>query len=114
MTAGDVTRKLQAAGDQLAALGRDALMREAQETVRLAAARAPKEDGELAASAFVRPRPDGAELGFSADHAILQHEDMTLQHDDGEPKFLERSLMERKDSIQAALGAYLRGAVGGR
>jgi hypothetical protein len=118
VTAATVTRALQAAGGQLGELARDALRQQADETVRIAAARAPRETGELANSIFVRVTENAGagnvtvDLGFRAEHAAAQHEDMSLQHDDGEPKFLERTLMERKDSIAAALGSYLRGAVG--
>lgn len=113
MTASAISTKLASAGAQLAQEGTATLQQLAEDAVRGAAARAPRDDGELAASQFVRMLPNGAELGFSARHAIIQHEDLTLQHDDGEAKFLERELMERKEGIQAALAAHLRATLGG-
>lgn len=57
-----------------------------------------------------------AGVGVSAPYALIQHEDLTLQHPGGGgPKFLERAVNRNSGSTGAAIaGRRLRRLLGGR
>lgn len=66
----------------------------------------PVDLGPLRASGFVRYdnrfKEITVKLGFggaSAPYALIQHENMNYRHTTGGPKYLERPVMERADSI---------------
>ncbi len=66
----------------------------------------PVDLGALRASGFVRYdnrfKEITVKLGFggvSAPYALIQHENMNYRHTTGGPKYLERPVMERADSI---------------
>lgn len=82
-------------------------------TLDNAVKRAPLEDGELresgwmtaggrlvargeidGAKAFTRGPAEHVEIGFTAGHATAQHEDTSLQHPEGEAKFLEKAVLD--------------------
>lgn len=47
-------------------------------------------------------------------YPIVQHEDMTLKHDEGGPKFVERPLMQEAQDVPGALVAEFDRLLGGR
>lgn len=66
----------------------------------------PVDLGALRASGYVEQRQEKdafiVELGFggpSAPYALIQHENMQYNHTTGGPKYLERPVMERANSI---------------
>jgi hypothetical protein len=65
-----------------------------------AVSRCPVETGELQESVFLKPTTDGAEVGFSAPHALYVHERIDVEHADGEAKFLEHA----KDAAAGQIG----------
>lgn len=78
--------------------------------VAQARGRAPRLTGRLAASIrrVVRKTPTGVEVvveaGAGLDYAMRQHEDFTIQHDEGGPKFVEipfvRLAPDFRDQVQ--------------
>jgi hypothetical protein len=46
-------------------------------------------------------------------YAVIQHERLDYQHDDGEAKYLENAVMGAQTQIEAAIAARLRQAFGG-
>lgn|GEM_PF-2776545 len=61
--------------------------------------RVPTDTGELRDSAYVAaPQLTGqvgsVEVGFGAEHAPAVHEKTEVSHNTGEPKFLEKAIME--------------------
>lgn len=93
----------------------DALQAAADHVKEVAASRAPLLTGEalhkanderrtdpgaLRRSAYARLDGDKAEVGFTEFYAGWQHERMDYRHEDGEAKFLERTLASE---VRAAL-----------
>lgn len=110
------------AGEEAATRAAESGLYQAAETVvGEAAARAPKDTGALRASAHVQlPERRGDEIvvefgmgGPAAPYAVVQHEDLSLQHSQGEAKFLEKTLLERKDDITKLVAERIRAALGG-
>lgn len=95
-----------------------AIYNEAGVLARAAAARAPHESGDLAASAYVTPPQVNApvELGFGSLYAGYIHERTDLHHPGGgEAKFLQRTLdAETQNTLQRLAGelqpAFERGS----
>lgn len=61
--------------------------------------RVPEDTGALRESAYVAPprltgQVGSVEVGFGADHAPAVHEKTEVSHAKGEPKFLEKAIME--------------------
>ncbi len=92
--------------------------------------RAPIEDGELresgwmsvggrlvargeidGAKAFHRRFGDQVEIGFTARHAGVQHENTSMQHPEGEAKFLEKAVMELESRVVSILDQAARKAI---
>jgi len=71
----------------------------------------PVDLGDLRASAKVVSAPsvfggdDGptAAITYGTDYAIVQHEDLSLSHDDGEAKFLEKAVNRNQDRALAII-----------
>ena len=60
--------------------------------------------GEIeGAKAFVKGLATDVSIGFTADHAIAQHEDTTLNHPEGEAKFLENAVTKLGAAAQQTL-----------
>lgn len=95
------------AGKAMAAAG----VEEMDQVIGEAKRRAPVDTGTLRASGTVLPPKitmHGAEIvagfgGAAEDYAIIQHEDLTLNHETGEPKFLERPFLERSHTMPRRL-----------
>lgn len=63
-----------------------------EETLKDSNRNIPVDTSELRDSGFVKVKGNEVMVGYTAPYALRQHEDLTLQHDDGEPKFLESAL----------------------
>jgi hypothetical protein len=76
--------------------------------------RAPVRTGALRNSARVATDPETgqAAVTLGADYAVYQHERLDYQHDDGEPTFLERSLVSEQGAVARIMQAEIRGALG--
>lgn len=111
----------------------EAMVEEAEDLVEQTKPRVPERTGELRASGHVT-EPDvnrtlgrvevAAGFGGSAGignqgetntetvgYAIIVHERTELQHDKGEPKYLEKTADEFRQGIHQRVAARLRGAV---
>jgi hypothetical protein len=75
--------------------------------------RAPTRTTALRASARTVQEPGSgtAAVTFDADYAVYQHEDLTYQHDDGGPKFLETALVSERRTVARLLQAEIRAAL---
>ena len=66
--------------------------------------RAPIDTGDLRGSGANEVRENGAKIegmvGFNTEYALRQHEDLTLNHPEGEAKFLERPYVENRQKYQ--------------
>jgi hypothetical protein len=51
-------------------------------------------------------------VGSDLPYAVVQHEDLTLRHDDGGPKFLERAVQQSAGEVAAIVAAEVRRAAG--
>lgn len=76
--------------------------------------RAPRRTGALPASARTVQEPGTATAAvtFDADYAVYQHEDLTYQHDDGGPKFLETALVSERNAVAELIQTEIRRALG--
>ena len=72
--------------------------------------RTPIDEGPLRGSGHVSDVKGGSVIGFSTPYAVKQHEDTSLHHDEGEAKFLEKTMDERQSSAVANIGKAI-GAV---
>lgn len=74
---------------------------------------APVDTGAMRASGFVNlPRVEGNEItvtmgygGASKDYVVIQHEDLTLNHEVGEAKFLEKPVLEAAPTLLRDIAA---------
>lgn len=80
----------------------------------VAVRRAPTRTGALRASArtVAEPGSGTAAVTFDADYAVYQHEDLTYQHDDGGPKFLETAMVSERSTVGRLTQAEIRRALG--
>lgn len=105
-------------GDTITLRGQRGAARGAQagaEHVRdVSVRRAPIRTGRLRNSAHMTTDPETgqAAVSFGTDYAVYQHERMDYQHDDGEPKFLERSLASEQGAVARIMQAQIREALG--
>lgn len=105
-------RRLQAAaeGPEVDA----ALLAYGQALIERAAAEAPRDTGELAASAYAELTAPGiVTVGFRAPHAAAVHERLDVPHASGGAKFLERPLVETQGEVREALVGVLKEAIRG-
>jgi hypothetical protein len=100
-------RRARRGADQGAAAG-------AEHVRDVAVRRAPTRTGALRASARTvqEPGTGTAAVTFDADHAVYQHEDLTYQHDDGGPKFLETAMASERAAVARLLQAEVRTELG--
>jgi hypothetical protein len=109
--------------DYLAAVRRGAaqgLTQAAHRVAAVAVPMTPRETGDLR-SAITNGVIPAHEVGGQLEAAIVvdglpyavrQHEDLTLNHDDGGPKFLERAVDETADEVGQIVTAAVRRATG--
>lgn len=85
-----------------------------EETMTEAKERVPVEEGVLKASGFVEPPEEAGgvisqEIGFggaASDYALVQHEDLSLNHPNGgQAKFLESAVNEREGQLARDIAA---------
>lgn len=71
----------------------------------------PREEGTLRRSAAVTVMrgENRAAVSFDTPYAVVQHEDMTLRHKEGGPKFLENAANGNRDRVLEIMGASMRG-----
>lgn len=75
--------------------------------------RAPREDGDLIASGSVAAEGTEAAVGYSAPHALIQHERLGYHHPHGQAKYLETAVHVAKDEAMEAVANAIREALGG-
>lgn len=75
---------------------------------------APREDGDLSASAMVVAEGMSAAVGYGSPYAIKQHENLHYSHPSGGvPKYLETALINQQQAITSRIGERLLRELGG-
>lgn len=71
----------------------------------------PKEEGTLRRSGFVSIDEHNlrAAVSFDTPYAVVQHEDMTLRHTEGGPKYLENALNSERDRVKDIVARTVQG-----
>lgn len=74
----------------------------------------PFEEGDLSASGSVSDDGEGkVAISYDEDYAVVQHEDMSLQHDAGRnAKFLENAINSERDRVMEFVHESVRRRVG--
>jgi hypothetical protein len=107
-----ITRDLARLGASGVALAKKVLAEKTQAMAAMARDLAPTEDGDLVnrirATAPVAERDGTVRANVLAELSVIQHEDLTLHHDNGGPKFIERAVLAIGPDIPAALADELR------
>jgi hypothetical protein len=83
----------------------------AEHILQVSNSRVPIEEGTLERSGVVDVDEDAllASISYDTPYAVVQHEDMLLQHDSGRsPKFLEQALDEEWKAAQRIIAAEVR------
>ena len=96
-----------------------ALYQEAELVMTTSKDQVPVDTGTLKNSGFVNdPDVNGGEIavvlgygGAASAYALKQHEDLTLRHDDGNAKFLERPVLAAGKGLAARLAARVKSAL---
>ena len=96
-----------------------ALYQEAELVMTASKDQVPVDTGTLKNSGFVNdPDVNGGEIavvlgygGAASAYALKQHEDLTLRHDDGNAKFLERPVLAAGKGLAARLAARVKSAL---
>lgn len=73
--------------------------------------RTPVDTGNLKGSAFTRRSPEEenvVETGFGAAYAVYVHENLEAHHDNGEAKFLENAVVEKREEVLQAVVSYAK------
>lgn len=73
--------------------------------------RVPVDTGELKGSGSVVVEGLEGAVTYSAEHAVVVHENLEAQHPDGQVKFLEAALQEEQDELLAAIAERLKAAL---
>ena len=97
------------------------LMRALRNVLDVSNRSVPFEEGDLERDGGISSDPDNlrgaVSYGRSADtkdYAVVQHEDMTMQHDAGRgPKFLENAINSTKDQNAEIIAKATREEIGG-
>jgi hypothetical protein len=81
--------------------GKRALDKAALDLLSKAVPLAPLDEGDLRRSGNVNPATlEGntikASTGFATEYAVVQHEDLSLNHDEGQAKYLEQPARENE------------------
>ena len=106
------TRKDGAVRLELRKAGRRGLGLAAEHILGEARKKVPHEEGTLENSGFTAVDQDDlkAVVGFDTPYAVIQHEDMTLRHNEGrEAKYLENALNAEKDTAMQIVVKTLAG-----
>lgn len=81
----------------------------AQAVLELSQQLVPVDTGELHNSGYVERRGNGVEVGYSADHAIYVHEDMSAHHPNGgQAKFLEAAADQLQPELEEVVAQAIR------
>lgn len=78
-------------------------------------AKAPIETGELIRSGQVSQDESSGltAISYDTDYAVVQHEDMSMNHDDGrQAKFLESSLVSESDAVLQIIATSVKRGAG--
>ena len=73
---------------------------------------APHEEGDLARSGEVSsdPTTNTVAVSFDRPYAVVQHEDLTLRHDDGkQAKYLEEPMNSEQETMLQLIASQARG-----
>lgn len=101
----DVLGKLRKSSTRGLALAAEHVLGESNERV-------PLEEGTLRRSGTTSVDEKGlrAAISYDTPYATVQHEDMTLRHDNGrEAKFLENAINAEKDTVREVIARTIRG-----
>jgi len=99
------TEALQAGADHLLAVAQE----KAPLLVDVKRANRQEKPGTLRESGYARVLDDAtAEIGFRDFIAAIEHEDMDVHHDIGQPKFLEDPMTTEKDRVLQVIADKLR------
>lgn len=90
----------------------DGLLDAAEVVKQAAIERAPLEDGILRDSANTAAEGLTAAIGFDTPYAIIQHESVGFDHNDGEAKYLENAVTETQSVVLQVLAEAVRRELG--
>ncbi|MGM5065728.1 hypothetical protein EU244_012840 [Rhodococcus qingshengii] len=90
----------------------DGLLEAADVIKQEAIERAPKETGYLRNTAATAAEGLTSAVGFDGPYAVIQHEALDFNHQDGEAKFLENACIAKKDVVAAILAEAIRRSIG--
>ncbi|NKR52978.1 hypothetical protein GS481_24995 [Rhodococcus hoagii] len=86
----------------------DGLASAAEVVKQEAIERCPKETGELRNSARTAVEGLEAAVGFDTPYAVVQHEELGYDHQDGQAKYLENAVVATKATVAAVIGESIR------
>lgn len=110
----DVTLDLLQKSVELAPVKTGKLRRSSIATVNgTVVAKGTKEDGIIKVGTAAKSNEMVGEVGFEAEYALEQHEDFTLQHDEGRAKYLETPFDQNIDRYLSILEKGVEEAVEG-
>ncbi|MEU8821803.1 hypothetical protein [Actinoplanes sp. NPDC048796] len=101
---------------QLAGATFEGLELAAEHLLQVSTNLAPHEEGDLARSGEVSSDKASGTVAVSFDrpYAVVQHEDLTMRHDDGkQAKYLEEPMGTEADTMLALTARAARGPLGG-
>lgn len=108
---GEVRAKLKALAAANEANRKRALFVSSEHVLGVSRSRVPIEEGTLERSGSTHVAPDGTKgyVYYDTVYAVVQHEDMTLQHDAGrQAKYLESAFTGEKAQIHKIIANELR------
>ncbi|OOL31857.1 hypothetical protein GQ85_11025 [Rhodococcus rhodochrous] len=97
-----------AALTRIRAAANDGLLDAAEVIKQDAIDRTPLETGHLRNSASTAVGHLEAAVGFDTDYAVIQHEALDYDHQDGEAKFLENAVIANQRTFAAIVGEAIR------
>lgn len=113
----DVIKRLRAISESIPRAIREQILPElAAELLRRAQDLVPKDTGNLAASGYAEPDPEGNGMivGFASKYALVQHEKLSAKHPKGgSAKYLERPLFELERDLESRIVDFCNREIGG-
>lgn len=106
-----MTLELNDVSDDLAAAITAGLKAGADQLLDKSNALVPFDDGDLKKSGRAVAEGTSAAVGYSADHAIKQHEKLNYHHDGGQAKYLETAFRANASEIQQTIADHIRDAL---
>lgn len=105
---------IKSAGDELEDLVQRTLEQLAFEVLKEAKEKVPVDTGFLQSSGKVEDKGDAFRVVFEAKYAQAVHEDLTVEHPNGQAKFLENAVevVIQKDRVRRAIANQAGGLFG--